>query len=165
MAAKVSPNTPVTKNPFTPAPDAPLSEVLDGAIRRLMWLERTWLKQALAEYDLDIGHFMLLLQLFKREGMCPMGELSHALDLPNATTTGHVDRLEQKNLVRREFGNLQDRRQVRVHLTPQGKALALKVKELRLQHVKQALNQIQARDRKIFVRILSEFLDKLELSK
>jgi DNA-binding MarR family transcriptional regulator len=85
--------------------------------------------------------------------------------LPNATTTGHVDRLEQKNLVRREFGNLQDRRQVRVHLTPQGKALALKVKELRLQHVKQALNQIQARDRKIFVRILSEFLDKLELSK
>lgn len=152
-------------NPLAPPPDAPLPEVLDGAMRRLMWLERTWLRQALAEYDLDIAHYMLLLQLFKRDGMCPMGELSHALDFPNATTTGHVDRLEQKKLVRREYGNLQDRRQVRVHLSPQGKALALKVKELRLQHVKQALHQIREQDREIFVRILTEFLDKLESTK
>lgn len=165
MTVKDTHNETAGHKPFVPSPHAPLPEVLDGAMRRLMWLERTWLKQALANYDLDIAHYMLLLQLFKREGMCPMGELSQTLDLPNATTTGHVDRLEQKKLVRREYGNLQDRRQVRVHLSPQGKALALKVKELRLQHVKQALNQIQEQDREFFVRILTEFLDKLESAK
>lgn len=165
MAVKTLTHTPKPKTQ-TLAPDDPkLLEALDGAMRRLMWVERTWLKQVLAEYELDIAPYMLLLQLLKHEGMCPMGELSHALDLPNATTTGHVDRLEQKKFVRREFGNQSDRRQVRVHVTAQGRALARRVQERRLQHFKQALQHLAARDQEHFVKLLSVFLDELELAK
>jgi Transcriptional regulators len=144
--------------------DQALLESLVGTLRRLMWFERNWLRQILAEYDLDIAPFMLLLHLLRHQGMCPIGELSQAMDLPNATTTGHVDRLEQKQLARREYGNAQDRRQVRVHITAQGKALTRRVKEQRLQTVARALRRLPARDRARFVHLLVKFMDELELT-
>lgn len=156
-------NSPKTKQNAPVAADDSLLEALDGALRRLMWLERAWLKQTLSEYDLDVVTFMVLMQLQKQNGECPMGELSHALDLANATMTWHVDRLEQKGLVRREFGNLKDRRQVRVHITAQGKALARRVRQMRRDHLKQALGHLSARDRENFVRLLSSYLNELEL--
>lgn len=154
-----------SKTPSPPTADAGQLEALDNSLRRLMWLERTWLKQALTEFELDIAPFMLVMQLLKRDGVCPIGELSHALDLPNATTTGHVDRLEQQGLVKREYGNQQDRRQVRVHVTAQGKAFAQRIKEQRRQHYRIALQRLAARDREHFVKLLSAFLDELELAK
>ncbi|GIL16062.1 MAG: MarR family transcriptional regulator [Chloroflexota bacterium] len=146
------------------APDEALLESLVGTLRRLMWFERNWLRQILAEYDLDIAPFMLLLHLLRHEGICPIGELSQAMELPNATTTGHVDRLEQKRLVRREYGNAPDRRQVRVHVTAQGKTLARRVREQRLQTVARALQRLPARDRARFVHLLVKFMDELELT-
>src|SRR5438552_681256 len=87
-------------------------ETLSGALRQLMWHERLWLKTVLAEYDLDISPWMILLQLKKNNGVCSMGELAQALEQPNATTTGHVDRLVEKGLVTREGGDEHDRRKV-----------------------------------------------------
>lgn len=139
-----------------------LMESLDAALRRLMWFERGWLKQVLVEYELDIPPYMVLMQLLKHDGVCPMGELAHALEQPNATTTGHVDRLEEKGLVKREFRSTSDRRQVRVHVTPQGHALLAHVKETRLQHLKHALVHLDAHDRENFVRLLQSYLKELE---
>jgi DNA-binding MarR family transcriptional regulator len=139
-----------------------LMESLDAALRRMWWLERVWLKQVLVEYDLDIPPYMVLMQLYKRDGVCPMGELAHALEQPNATTTGHVDRLEEKGLVKREFRTTSDRRQVRVHVTAQGKKLIARVQETRLKHLKNALVHLDAQDREHFVRLLQSYLEQLE---
>src|SRR5581483_12434767 len=68
-------------------------ETLSGTLRQVMWHERLWLKTVLAEYDLDSSPWMILVQLKKNNGVCSMGELAQALEQPNATTTGHVDRL------------------------------------------------------------------------
>ena len=164
MNVKAETHTVKSKKSTAPAPVSML-ETLEGSVRRLMWTERTWLRQVLAEYELDVAPFMLLVQLLKHDGVCPMKELSHALELPNATTTGHVDRLEQQGLVKREFGNQHDRRQVRVHVTPQGRAFAQRIKEKRRQHYKHALEHLEAQDREYFVKLLSAFLDNLESEK
>lgn len=162
---KAHSSVPNPKNPPAAAHEQNLFEQLDGALRRLMWTERSWLKQALADYELDIVPFMLLMQLLKHDDVCPMKELAQALDLPNATTTGYVDRLEQQDLVRREFGNQQDRRQVRVHVTAQGRAFARRIKEQRREYYRHALTHLAARDQEHFIKLLSTFLDKLETVK
>ncbi len=151
-----------SKNPPAAANEQNLFEQLDGALRRLMWAERRWLKQALAAHELDVAPYMLLMQLLKHDDVCPMKELAQALNFPNATTTGYVDRLEQQGLVRREFGNQQDRRQVRVHVTAQGRAFAQRIKEQRRQYYRHALQHLAARDQTQFVKLLSVFLDKVE---
>lgn len=165
MTMRAPHNVPKTKNHLTPPQSSDVLEALDAALRRLMWLEHVWLRQTLAKYEMDVAPFMILNQLIKHDGVCPMGELAHALEQPNATTTGHVDRLEQKGLVRREFGNQQDRRQVRVHVTPQGTALALRVKELRREHIQRALSHLDVSEREQFMRLLQNFLNELESAK
>ena len=142
-----------------------LVDQLDGALRRLMWVERSWLKQTLDEFDLDVVPFMLLMYLRKHNETCPIGELAHALGQPNATTTGHVDRLEQKGLVKREFGNQQDRRQVRVHVTTQGTALVRRVQQLRQEHLKRVLSHIDAREQRALLQRLENYLNAFEAVK
>lgn len=139
-----------------------LLEALEASLRRLMWFERSLLRQILGEYELEIPHFMVLMQLVKHDGACLSGELAQALDQPNATTTGQVERLEKKGLITREFGNERDRRQVRVHITPQGQALARRIKQTRRTHLTRALSNLKPRDREHFVRLLQLYLQELE---
>jgi len=56
------------------------------------------------------------------EGPIPMNRLAELLDVSQASATGIVDRMEQRGLVARER-YAEDRRVVRVVLTPQGEAL------------------------------------------
>ncbi len=148
------------QQPIQPSPD--LLEALEASLRRLMWFERSLLRQILGEYELEIPHFMVLMQLVKHDGACLSGELAQALAQPHATTTGQVERLEKKGLIKREFGNERDRRQVRVRITAQGQALARHIKQARRAHLTRALGNLKARDRAHFVRLLQLYLQELE---
>ncbi len=60
------------------------------------------------------------------EGPLPMNRLAELLDVSQASATGIVDRMEQRGLVARERA-AEDRRIVRVVLTPQGEGLIASV--------------------------------------
>ncbi len=60
------------------------------------------------------------------EGPLPMNRLAELLDVSQASATGIVDRMEQRGLVARER-DAEDRRIVRVVLTPQGDGLIASV--------------------------------------
>lgn len=78
-------------------------------------------RQAFASHDLEVWEFDVLAAL-RREGppyeLSP-GELTRLTLSTSGTTTNRIDRLEAKGLVVRQ-PNADDRRGVRVRLTPEG---------------------------------------------
>jgi len=65
------------------------------------------------------GPQLILLQSIQNNGELTVGELAKDVNLTQATVTSILDRLEKKQLVRRER-SLQDKRRVIVSLTDQG---------------------------------------------
>lgn len=59
---------------------------------------------------------LLILQLLRQQGELTVGEVAQGVSLSQATVTTIIDRLEKRNLVRRERGSA-DKRKVFVHLT------------------------------------------------
>jgi DNA-binding MarR family transcriptional regulator len=138
---------------------------LDSVLRRLMWIERVWLKEALREYDLEVAPFMVLTHLKHLGGNTTMGALAKHLDLRNTTMTGHIDRLEGKSLVTRKFGIAEDRRQVTVHLTPKGKAVVERINSSRREHIRQTCAHMAAHELQQFVGLLEAYLELAENEK
>ena len=160
---RVPSEAPVThKSVLKDAARANAIEALSTALRQLMWQERMWLKAVLADYDLDISPWMILLQLKKNNGVCSMGELAQALEQPNATTTGHVDRLVEKGLVVREGGDEHDRRKVNVRLTEQGTTLCLRIVQARLLKLSRAAARFEDDDLQNLTHLLQMYVQELE---
>ena len=70
---------------------------------------------------LSLVHLQVLTVL-ETDGPVPMGTLAESLDVSQASTTGIVDRMEQRGLVERRRDD-EDRRVVRVALTEDGTRL------------------------------------------
>jgi DNA-binding MarR family transcriptional regulator len=70
---------------------------------------------------MSLVHLNVLFAL-SSEGPLPMNGLAELLDVSQASATGIVDRMEQRGLVTRER-DAEDRRVVRVVLTPEGDGL------------------------------------------
>ena len=71
------------------------------------------------------GPQLWALKTISANGNLPLGELTKKMYLHPSTVTGVVDRLEKKGYVVRDRGQ-EDRRVVKVHLTPKGKKLVRK---------------------------------------
>ena len=76
---------------------------------------------------------LLAIKGFPDREFITIGELAERLQVKHHSAVGLVDRLVQKGLVRRAAGE-KDRRQVYVHLTPQGEDL---IEQLVLSHRKE----------------------------
>ena len=108
------------------APDAPASpadlrnalieELTAYAPSRQMHLMRHWPGGRMSLVHLNV------LFVLSAEGPLPMSRLADLLDVSQASATGIVDRMEQRGLVVRERAD-DDRRVIRVVLSPQGEAL------------------------------------------
>jgi DNA-binding MarR family transcriptional regulator len=75
----------------------------------------------LANWNLTATQFIVLARLWEEDGIS-FSELSERLDFDNPTLTGIIDRMERDGLVARQRDG-QDRRVVRVHVTPKGSKL------------------------------------------
>jgi DNA-binding MarR family transcriptional regulator len=108
------------------APDIPISptelrgalvdELTSYAPTRQMHLMRHWPGGRMSLVHLNV------LFVLSAEGPLPMNRLAEYLDVSQASATGIVDRMEQRGLVTRERDD-DDRRVVRVTLSPQGEGL------------------------------------------
>lgn len=137
-------------------------EALSGVLRQQMWQERVWLKALLAEYDLDVSPWMILVHLKKNNGVCSMGELAQALEQPNATTTGHVDRLVEKGLVTRQDGDGHDRRKVNIRMTEQGATMCRRIIQARLLSISRAAAAFSDHDLQNLTRLLQAYIQEMQ---
>jgi DNA-binding MarR family transcriptional regulator len=75
-----------------------------------------------AERGISLAWYRALDVLARRGGKVRAGELAESLDVPKASLSRQLDRLEEAGWVRRERGHL-DARAVTIVLTPDGRAV------------------------------------------
>ena len=82
----------------------------------------------LAPLGVTYPQYLVLLVLWERDGL-PVKELGERLTLDSGTLTPLLKRLEHQGLVERRRGE-DDERIVRIHLTPDGRALRGKARKI-----------------------------------
>jgi DNA-binding MarR family transcriptional regulator len=82
----------------------------------------------LAPLGVTYPQYLVLLVLWERDGL-PVKELGDRLTLDSGTLTPLLKRLEHQGLVERQRGE-DDERIVRIHLTPDGRALRGKARKI-----------------------------------
>jgi DNA-binding MarR family transcriptional regulator len=80
---------------------------------------------------LTYPQYLVLLVLWERDGL-PVKEVGERLSLDSGTLTPLLKRLEAQGLVERHRGQ-DDERVVRIHLTPEGRALRGKARKIPLE--------------------------------
>ncbi len=137
-------------------------ELLDQGLGRLMWLEQKRMGQVLAEHNLTVPQFLVLINLVHGEQTCTIGDLANKLFQSNATMTGIIDRLEKEHLVTRTRGSEEDRRKVTVQVTAKGRSLLERATMTRREQMQRALAGFPPRDLELFVRLLTTYIGELE---
>lgn len=88
------------------------------------------------------GPQLLILYELSSGGDTPLGKLAKAISLSQATVTGIVERLENRNLVSRSRSKV-DRRRVFLQLTPAGRSLLKDAPPLMQPKFLEAFNQLE----------------------
>src|SRR5215472_6213072 len=83
-------------------------------------LMRAAADEAMSQHGVRVGQNLLLEVLWERDGLTP-GELADQLGVATPTVVNTATRMEAAGLLSRER-DVRDRRLVRLHLTPAGRA-------------------------------------------
>jgi DNA-binding MarR family transcriptional regulator len=90
-----------------------------------------------------------------------MGEISREMDIPLSKATRIVDWLVDNEYTER-FADPEDRRIVRVRLTPVGQEMYQAINEYFVSHAEQLLSLFSPTDRQTFLSLLGKLLEKAE---
>jgi len=115
--------------------------------------------QELCQNKLTLSQF-LLLGLLHKEKECKMSHLADFMQVSLPTITGVVDRLVRQGLVLR-LSDPNDRRLVKIKLTPQGQSLLQKIFQQRRKTIKELFAQVSDYDRKEYLRILNSIKERI----
>lgn len=136
-------------------------EAIERALVQIGWLGQRQFMQLLSEahFDLTIPQYHTLAHLQQCVQMCTMSDLARATHQSAASLTGVVDRLLDKQMVKRVRPANGDRRQVVVAITEQGRALLTAIRHARHADLQAALATIDADQRAALLALLSALLD------
>ncbi|MDP3852832.1 MarR family winged helix-turn-helix transcriptional regulator [Phenylobacterium sp.] len=123
-----------------------------GALMRQFKLEPGLLAGS-AYADLHVNDVGLLSMLAEACDWTVRG-LAQALDAPDSTVSSALDRLEKRGLVARRR-RTSDRRVMRVDLTPDGLALAQRLRAGQMENSRSMLARLTAEDRAHLVRLMA----------
>ncbi|HUT72508.1 MAG TPA: MarR family transcriptional regulator [Desulfatiglandales bacterium] len=106
------------------APETPQEQIKEIVflIRRLMQAGSLYTKELDKKYHVSAPQLSSLLALYEN-GSLYLSQIAKLIMVKSGTITGIIDRLEQKDLVRR-IRNSHDRRVITIELTDTGKKLA-----------------------------------------
>jgi DNA-binding MarR family transcriptional regulator len=107
--------------------------------------------------DVTLPQYRTLVVLASR-GPQSLAALAEAIGVTSATATRMCDRLVRKGLIRRRTER-NDRRQLRVGLTPQGRALVDTVTEKRRQEIADIVEGIPRDEQAVVVQALNRLAD------
>lgn len=113
----------------------------------------------LEPYKLTPFHYLVLCCLWEEDGLSTSG-IAEKLGQLGATLTGVVDRMEDRHLIYRER-DPQDRRTVRIWLTPDGEKLKALLPQVGEQTVNKALEGISPEERELVAKVLDRIAANL----
>lgn len=133
------------------------SNELMGKIHRGM---RRFFEFQMKKYNITPPQFEVLISLWSEDGLV-LSELSKRLSRDGPTITGIIDRMEKKELLRRQRST-RDRRIIQVYLSP--KALKMKEALLELQQTagKDIIDNFSSEDIETLETLLSKLLVNVE---
>lgn len=115
--------------------------------------------ERLEPYGLTPFHYLVLCCLWEEDGLSTSG-IAEKLGQLGATLTGVVDRMEDRKLVYRER-DPEDRRTVRIWLTPNGEKLKEVLPQIGEQTVNKALNKISKAEQELVSKVLDRIAANL----
>ena len=107
-----------------------------------------------AQFNVTVSQSATLLAL-PQEGNLIMNEVSQAMDLATSTMTRMIDQLVEKGLVQRA-SDPDDRRIVRVELTPQGQQLRTNLEKEYLVFYDLVMNEIREDELEIILHVFDQ---------
>ena len=128
-------------------------------IKLLAQLTSRKFQERLEPFGLTPFHWLVLCCLWQEDGL-PTSSIGEKLQQVGGTLTGVLDRMEERNLVRRER-DLQDRRIWRIWLTDAGRELQDVLPPLAAEIREQAMQGISPRDRERFSELIDRALANL----
>lgn len=117
------------------------------------------LQRRLAEYDIRNSHWYFLRILWEREGLTQR-ELSNETNLTEPSTVIMLNQMEQSGLIRKE-NDPEDRRKLRVFLTPKARRLEKKLLPIAVQLNEMAAGGISDEDLEAFLRVAGRMTENL----
>jgi DNA-binding MarR family transcriptional regulator len=121
------------------------AESLFTAQRRV--IARVWQDRSISKLNI---HLLMLLQVHGPQSMSQLAALADVA-LPNLT--GIVDRMEERELVRRERDR-EDRRVVVVHVTTQGTAILAELESVRREELRRILRTLDPDEQRLCLRAM-----------
>jgi len=115
--------------------------------------------ERLEPYGLTPFHYLVLCCLWEEDGLSTSG-IAEKLGQLGATLTGVVDRMEDRKLVYRER-DPQDRRMVRIWLTPEGEKLKDVLPQIGEQTIDKALKGISKAERELVSKLLDRIVSNV----
>ena len=103
---------------------------------------------------------LLVLDFLSKQGDSKMTDIARFMRVTTAAMTGIVDRLVRDAYAVRVY-NPEDRRIIKIKLTPQGNTLVRKINQHRRQMVINIFGKLSEPDRREYLRILIQIKDKL----
>lgn len=133
---------------------------VNRALNKLSKLYRAAKAHALAELDLHPGQDVLLWVLSQAEDGMTISALADRLGVESPTATRSLKRMEHTGLFRRDPVP-SDRRQVRITLTPQGRALIPRIEQVWADLAGITLGPLSDEDQATVVRALEQANEEL----
>jgi DNA-binding MarR family transcriptional regulator len=120
-----------------------------------------WLQHDLDGYNLTVPQYMTLRNLYECGQGCSMTDLADSSGQVPATMTGIIDRLMDRGLVERQR-DLNDRRALRVLLTPAGKHVIAAVNAAKRELVERVMSSLNEEERQAMTRTTRHYLDVMQ---
>ena len=115
----------------------------------------------LAPHKLSEGRFILLFLLDAAPNGLAPNQLAEKAGITRATVTGLLDGLQREDLIERKI-DLQDRRALNIHLTPQGKQTAQQVIGQHSQWIASLFNHLSLSERHQLSTLLNKVSNGLK---
>lgn len=131
----------------------PIGETTGFLLARACKVHRGSVGAALAEVGLHVGQEMVLLRLWRRDGLTP-SELAGALGVEPPTVTNMLSRMEKAGLLER-CRDPEDARCTRVYLTEKGRELREPVERRWAAVERRALAGISAEEEELLRELLT----------
>lgn len=128
-----------------------------GRVRRAF---RTEFDLRAAPLGVTTPQYLVLSRLWRSDGVST-STLAKDINAAGSTTTGVLDRLEQKGLIRRDSCP-SDRRTVRIRLTESGRAMQQPLMEIVSEINQKALEGFSSEQKEEFLNALDKVSDNLE---